>query len=127
MKYHSKKTIVDGITFDSRAEADRYCLLHLWEQMGKISNLKLQPRYELQPAFKKNGHSIRKIEYVADFEYEKDGKIIIEDVKGIKTEAYKLKKKLFEYEYPDREIKEITKEKKNEWKYMQELEQGSDE
>lgn len=107
MKYHSKKIEVDGLTFDSKKEAKRYQELKLLERAGLITNLKLQPRYELQPAFKKNGHSIRKIEYVADFEYQKNGETIIEDVKGYKTEAYKLKKKLFEYEYPDREIKEI--------------------
>lgn len=107
MKYHSRKTIVDGIEFDSRKEADRYCILHLLEKAGKISNLVIQPKYELQPSYRKNGKAIRKIEYIADFEYMENGQLVIEDVKGYKTDVYKLKKKLFEYKYPELTIKEI--------------------
>lgn len=67
----------------------------------------LQPRFLLQEGFRKNGKAYRKIEYVADFMYEQDGKLIIEDVKGIKTDVYKLKQKLFEKRYQDLAIKEI--------------------
>lgn len=107
MKYHSQKTEVDNITFDSKKEAKRYTELKLLQRAGIISNLKLQPRYELQPSFKKHDKTYRKIEYVGDFEYQMNGETIVEDVKGFKTEAYKLKKKLFEFKYRDKEIKEI--------------------
>lgn len=110
-KYHSRKTTVDGITFDSRAEAARYSELKLLEKGGYISDLVLQPEYELIPAFKKNGKTYRKTVYKADFSYYDflTNKVIVEDVKGVKTPAYKLKKKLFEYRYKDLEILEIVK------------------
>lgn len=55
----------------------------------------------------KGGKTFRKIEYVADFQYEQDGKIIVEDVKGMETDVFKLKKKLFEYKYKDLELRII--------------------
>ena len=108
-KFHSKKTIVDGIEFDSRKEANRYCELKFMLRSGLITDLELQPSFELQPKFKKNGKSYRYIVYKADFKYfdKQQGKIIVEDVKGLKTEVYKLKKKMFEYHYPDLEIVEV--------------------
>ena len=106
-KYHSKKVTYDGITFDSKKEAARYKQLKLLENIGYISELKLQPVYVLQEGFKKNGKTYRKITYRADFEYIRDGKTFVEDVKGMKTEVYKLKKKLFEYKYPDLGILEV--------------------
>ena len=107
-KYGNIKTVVDGIKFDSKKEANRYQELKVLKSIGKIENLKLQPRYELQPKYRINGRNIRNLEYKADFEYidKKTGEIITEDVKGMKTPVYKIKKKLFEYKY-NREIKEI--------------------
>ena len=106
-KYHNSKTIVDGIKFDSKKEATRYTELKLLLKNGEIKELELQPRYMLQPKYKKNNKTIRSIEYVADFTYiDNNGKRIVEDVKGIKTEVYKLKKKMFEYRY-NLEITEI--------------------
>lgn len=109
MKYHSKKTIVDGIEFDSKKEAARYQELKLLERAGKISDLELQQEYELIPKFKKNNKTYRKTIYRADFSYFdiEANKYIVEDVKGFKTDVYKLKKKLFEYRYTDLEIKEV--------------------
>lgn len=106
-KYRAKKTEVDGIKFDSKKEAKRYIALRELEKKGNIEKLMLQPRFLLQEGFRKNGKAYRKIEYVADFMYEQDGKLIIEDVKGIKTDVYKLKQKLFEKKYQDLTIKEI--------------------
>ncbi len=68
-KYRNKKVIVDDYIFDSVQESRRYKELKLLERAGKISNLKLQPRFLLQDSFKKNGKTYRKIEYVADFMY----------------------------------------------------------
>ena len=108
-KYHSKKTVIDGINFDSKKEAMRYQELKLLERAGKIRDLKLQPEYELIPKFKKNNKTYRKTIYKADFSYFdiEGNKYIIEDVKGFKTDVYKLKKKLFEYTYTDLEINEV--------------------
>ena len=111
MKYHNRKIIVDGIKFDSRLEARRYQELKTLERAGVIQALTLQPEFELQPAFKKNGKTYRRIAYKADFSYfsVKEGKVIIEDTKGFVTKEYALKKKLFEYRYPDLTIKEVKK------------------
>lgn len=106
-KYRAKKTEIDGIKFDSKKEAKRYIALRELEKKGNIEKLMLQPRFLLQEGFRKNGKAYRKIEYVADFMYEQDGKLIIEDVKGMKTDVYKLKQKLFEKRYQDLTIKEI--------------------
>lgn len=108
-KYHSKKVILDGIEFDSKKEAKRYSELKLLERAGQIKDLELQKVFELQPSFKKNGKTYRKTTYKADFCYfdNEKGKYIVEDVKGFKTEVYKLKKKMFEYKYQDLELKEI--------------------
>lgn len=106
-KYRAKKTEIDGIKFDSKKEAKRYIVLKALENKGEIKNLTLQPKFLLQEGFRKNGKAYRKIEYVADFMYQQGGKLIVEDVKGMKTDVYKLKQKLFEKRYQDLTIKEI--------------------
>ena len=91
-KYGARKVIApDGTVFDSRKEYNRWCNLKLLERAGKISGLKRQVRYELIP--KQDGE--RACYYVADFVYfDSDGKQVVEDCKGYRTEAYKLKRKL---------------------------------
>ena len=81
MKYKNKKVEIDGIKFDSKKEANRYCELKLLERAGKIFDLKLQPRFLLQENFKYKNKTYRKIEYVADFEYTENGQTVVEDVK----------------------------------------------
>lgn len=100
-KYHARKTVVDGITFDSRREASRYEVLKGMESRGEIKDLRLQVRYELIPKHGKN----RAVFYIADFVYVQDGEEVVEDCKGYRTEIYKLKKKIFEWRY-GKEIKE---------------------
>lgn len=102
-KYNSRKTIIDGITFDSKKEARRYEELKKMEQEGLIQGLELQVPFELVPSFtimidgkKKKRRSMK---YIADFVYYENGNKVVEDVKGRKTDVYKLKKKLFEYKY----------------------------
>ena len=110
-KYRAKKTVVDGIKFDSKREAERYCELKLLEKAKEIRNLVLQPRFLLQDEFfDKNEIKHKKIEYVADFMYiDKCGKTIVEDVKGVLTDVYKIKKKMFlkiyDEQYDFREIR----------------------
>ena len=111
-KYKNKKFKVDGIEFDSQLEANRYCQLKILEHIGDIKDLRTQAEFVIQPSYKKNNKTIRAIKYIADFVYYdlKKGKTIIEDTKGFRNEVYKLKKKIFEYKYPDLEITEIRKE-----------------
>nr|UVX79193.1 MAG: Protein of unknown function (DUF1064) [Bacteriophage sp.] len=98
-KYHAKKTVVDGITFDSKREADRYLVLKGMEEDGSIEDLRRQVRYELVPAFDVDGKHHRAVYYVADFVYREDGHEVIEDVKGVVTDVYRLKRKLVAYRY----------------------------
>lgn len=103
-KYGNKKTVIDGITFDSAKEARRYSELKLMQRAGAISDLKIQPRFELIPSFKKNGKAFRKTEYVADFSYMENGIEIVEDVKSEitrKDPTYRLKRKLLHFRYDD--------------------------
>ncbi|MDR3243256.1 MAG: DUF1064 domain-containing protein [Elusimicrobiota bacterium] len=98
-KYHAQKTEIDGITFASKKEARRYAELKLLEQAGKIKDLQLQPRFCLQDGFVYQGKKIRQIEYVADFQYLIGDVWIVEDCKGMRTEIYKIKKKIFLKKY----------------------------
>lgn len=101
-KFSNEKTVVDGITFDSKAEAKYYVQLKWLKQANQIKDFKLQPKFLLQEAFKKNGKTFRKIEYNADFEIHKlDGTIEIVDVKGAITKEFAIKRKLFERKYLD--------------------------
>ena len=96
-KYNAKKTVVDGIEFDSAKEAKRYAKLSALEDAGKIQGLRLQVPFELLPSFECDGVKYRGMKYVADFVYYRDGKVVVEDCKGFKTAEYKLKKKLMAY------------------------------
>jgi hypothetical protein len=89
-KYRAIKTEVDGILFDSKAEARAYCNRKLMQQNGMISGLELQPAYDLIV----NGVKVGR--YIADFRYtlNSTGAVIVEDVKGVRTPVYRLKKKL---------------------------------
>ena len=104
-KYGNHKQKYDNIIFDSGKEVGRYMELKLMENAGYISNLLLQQRFELLPAFRHNGEAHRKIEYIADFTYTlKDGKKIVEDVKSPITRinpVYRIKKKLLLFKYKD--------------------------
>lgn len=106
-KYNNKKTQIDMYVFDSTKEAKRYKELKLLERAGEINNLELQPHFLLQESFRKNDKTYRKIEYVADFKYIENGKTIVEDVKGLQTDVFKIKHKLFEKKYPDLELRII--------------------
>jgi hypothetical protein len=112
-KYNAVKTMVDGHTFDSKAEAARYSELRLMERVGVISNLELQPSFELQPPFRDAQKRLhRAIVYVADFAYDEDGRRIVEDVKGgtaTQTPEFRIKWKLAIRQYPNHEFRKVTK------------------
>ncbi|WP_027633076.1 DUF1064 domain-containing protein [Clostridium hydrogeniformans] len=101
-KYKAEKVVLDGIRFDSKDEARYYLYLKKLKSESKIENFELQPKYELQPKFKKNAKSFLPVFYIADFLiYHLDGSLEVIDIKGMATETAKLKRKLFEYRYPD--------------------------
>lgn len=106
-KYNAKKVKLDGYTFDSMMEADHYCELKLLERAKVIRDLKVHPAYILQEPFIYQGRKERAIKYEADFSYEEDGRQVVEDVKGMRTDAYKIKRKLFLYKYNDVIFKEV--------------------
>lgn len=88
-KYRAVKTVIDGITFASKAESERYGVLKLLKRSGQIKDFKMQVRY----TFELNGVKI--CSYVADFVVEyPNGTIMVEDVKGFETKEYKIKKKM---------------------------------
>ena len=100
-KYSNVKVEIDGFTFDSKKEAKRYGELKLLVLAGEIHQLELQPEYECIV----NGEKV--CSYKADFRYfTKEGRVV-EDVKGMKTRVYRLKKKLVEALYPGVHIVEI--------------------
>lgn len=96
-KYHAKKTTIDGIEFDSAKEAKRYARLRDMAAVGEIDGLRLQVPFELLPSFECDGVKYRGMKYVADFVYNRGGKVVVEDCKGMKTAEYKLKKKLMAF------------------------------
>lgn len=106
-KYRSRKVVVDGIRFDSKKEADKYCELKLLKKAGIVKEIVLQPLFLLQPAYMHRGKKIRAITYRADFKVTyADGRIVVIDVKGYRTKEYQLKKKMFLARYPEIEFEE---------------------
>lgn len=99
-KYYNKPTTVNGKWFQSRREARRYQELLLLQRAGEISDLKCQVPFELIPPQKYRDHTgrwkvIRGTKYIADYTYyDSDNKFVVEDVKGVRTQEYKIKKKL---------------------------------
>lgn len=104
-KYHNRKVeyydpqLKKTITFDSEKERDYYLILKDRQKRGEIGYIWRQYEIEIQPGFTMpSGEKIRAITYIADFRYhDLDGNEHIVDVKGYKTEIYKLKKKLLAY------------------------------
>lgn len=115
-KYHARKCEFDGELFDSLKEKRRWQELLLLEKAGKISNLRRQVKYTLIPAQReiilRNGRPIqgkiieREVAYRADFVYEENGQTVVEDVKGMKTRDYILRRKMMLYFHGIR-VKEI--------------------
>lgn len=101
-KYKSKKTTLDGVIFDSNAEAEFY--QYLLTKYDK-KHIKLQPKFELLPSFLYNNKKIKPITYIADFQIDN----VVIDVKGMETETFKLKAKMFKYKYPELELQLVKK------------------
>lgn len=107
-KYHSRKVTVNGIVFASHREARRYQELQMLLRAGEISQLQMQKKYTLIPAQKKpSGGTERAVTYTADFVYkDRDGREIVEDSKGVRTQQYIIRRKLMLREYGI-EIREV--------------------
>jgi hypothetical protein len=103
-KYRNVKKECDGILFDSALEARAYRILKLWERAGQISALGRQQRFTLQDGYRGSNNipARRPIYYVADFTFydEREKRDRVVDVKGFRTEVFKLKAKLFAARYP---------------------------
>lgn len=108
-KYGNKKTVVDDIRFDSQKEAKYYLYLKGRLMKKEIKSLELQPTFLLQDKFKYEGKTERSIKYVADFQFVDcaTGETIVVDVKGLRTDVYKLKRKWFLFKYPQYKFMEV--------------------
>ena len=115
-KYRNEKTIIDGITFQSRKEANRYFELKMLQRAGEISKLELQPKFEIVPEVYwinavtiVDSKTLGKRYYIADFSYFENGNKTVEDVKSAitrKNPVYTLKRQLFLLKYPGIVFKE---------------------
>jgi hypothetical protein len=92
-KFGARATVVDGITFHSKKEADRYKELKLLEHAGVITGLELQVPFEI------NINGIHITTYKADFVYYENGRKIVEDSKGMRERLFKMKKKMVKAAY----------------------------
>ena len=109
-KYNNKKTTIDGITFDSKNESLYYEALKDLKNKGLIKGYELQPKFLLQEGFAKNGKKYRPIMYIADFRViNNDDSSYLVDIKGMLTTEFKIKMKLFNYKYPDIELRLISR------------------
>lgn len=103
-KYNAQKIESDGIEFDSKFEAQKWQELKMLERIGVIKDLQRQVRFILQDSYINNkGEKVRPISYIADFCYfdTKKKQNIVMDTKGLETEVFRIKKKLFENRYRD--------------------------
>lgn len=104
-KYRSKKTIVDGHTFDSKREADYYCQLNILKRTGQVTDFIIHPKYIIIDSYRcpLTGRKIPATTYSADFLVTyPDGREELIDVKSeatAKKDAYRIKKKAFEQRY----------------------------
>lgn len=108
-KYHNNKINVDGITFDSKDEAKYYEALKDKKAKGLIQNFELQPKFVLQESFTKNNKTYKQITYKADFRvYTNEDISYCVDVKGMLTDVFKIKLKLFNKKF-DEELKLVCR------------------
>lgn len=117
-KYRNKKTEIDGIVFDSKVEAEYYSHLKLLQKSKLILGFERQKRMLLQEGYTRpsTGTKVRPIFYVVDFiVYENNGEKIYVDVKGMKTDVFRLKQKMFEYKFK-KQLKTVKKRGKK-WIY----------
>lgn len=98
-KYKNRKVETADGKFDSVKEYRRWVELKALERSGRISDLRRQVSYTLVASQATSSGRERPVKYIADFVYEKDGKTVVEDTKGVKTPEYVIKRKLMLYFY----------------------------
>lgn len=98
-KYNNQKIRVGGEVFDSKREYNRWCELRLLERSGIIRDLQRQVKFRLIDSQKTPERTERPCDYIADFVYYENGKLIVEDCKGMRTDVYKIKRKLMLEKY----------------------------
>ena len=98
-KYHNRKIVREGETYDSVKEYRRAKELELLEKGGVIKDLKRQVRFEIIPSQRGEDGKVveRAVTYVADFVYFEDGKLVVEDANGYRTTDYIIKRKAMRY------------------------------
>lgn len=107
-KYHNRKCVVDGMKFDSQAEAARYGELVMLQQAGLISDLRRQVRFCVVDKYIDAwGRKWKPVDYIVDFVYVESGLQVAEDVKGMRTADYVIKSKLFQQRYPHIKFLEV--------------------
>ena len=113
-KYGNQKTTIDGITFDSKLEAERYQQLRLLEKAGEISALKLQVEFQILHGYKdaETGEKNRSRYYVGDFVYvdERTNRLVVEDTKGVETADFSLKWAIAKSSYPEYQFRKVTRD-----------------
>lgn len=110
-KYNNKKVTVDGVTYDSTIEYNRWCQLKLLEQGGHILYLQRQVSFELFAGYTLDGEKIRSMNMIIDATYTQDGQKIAEDTKGMKpTRDWLNKAKMFKQLYPEYKLLIYTKD-----------------
>lgn len=116
-KFNNKKTVVDGITFDSAIESRYFTYLKQQKKKGLVKDFECQPEFILLDKFKHNNKTIQPIKYKGDFRVIwSTGEEWIVDIKGnILTQEFRLKKKLFHHRYPMLDLKLITEDKMKNW------------
>ena len=98
-KYNNTKVRIGGEVYDSKREYKRWCELKLLERAGIIRNLQRQVKYRLIDGKKTADRMERPCDYIADFVYYENGKLVVEDCKGMRTDVYKIKRKLMLEKY----------------------------
>jgi len=99
-KFGAKRITIDNINFHSKKEGNHYLYLKSLLENGEISDLELQPRFEIIPKYtRKDGKKIRARHYTSDFRYVKNGETVIDEVKGYFTSESKLRIAIVEYMY----------------------------
>lgn len=113
-KYNAKKTEVNGITFDSKLEAERYEQLLWLERAEEITGLVLQPEFQILKGYRiaDTGEKVRSRFYIADFMYfdKRSKHWIVEDTKGMETADFRLKWDVVRTQYPEYEFKKVTRD-----------------
>lgn len=101
-----EKRTLNGYVFSSDLEYKFYVYLLSQQEEGIVKNINIQPKFLLQEKYEKYDKKILPIYYIADFEVEfSNGEIIIFDTKGMSTPDFKLKRKIFDYRYPDKVLR----------------------